>query len=589
MTEIKVEKVDKFKYKIFFNYTDKDFHTAVKALPSREYSGQDKSWILSVNSLCQLIYQYETNKEYKFILENVDREVFKATYLKEKEKVKEKEAKIRGIAEKNEAINKFKAELPEIIKTFDHREYLSEGITPYPHQICSALFLNQIESGILAADLGTGKTLATLLACEANEKVKKVLCIVPATLKLNWRNEVHAFTHSKAFVVGYKKNECTFDEAKYIIINYDYFNRSTFDFNTKIVDTGLYKCDTIIMDEAHKMSNKKSNTSYNIKTAFKAIVKRYFLLTATPMKNKLQDVFPLLKMVDPIEFSNESKFLGGVCGMTWSQWGGWEFSENTNLDSVYEKVSNKMYRVKKEDVLKDLPEMVKNKVMLEMSPKEEKEYKEIANGFKKVDWSNKGIITKTDDFESDTPLVILGRLRQYTASLKIKYLVDTIKELNGRGEKVVVFDVFKKSLYEMNDMLPNTKLYTGDQSIEERQDLVDEFQNENSDLMNLLVGAQVGNAGITLTAASNLFLITQDYVPSTNEQLYARLHRIGQKFSVNIYILLIEGTVDEIVYGAVNNKQELIDKVIDNEEFIDSANKSALSDILRELKSVYDN
>jgi SNF2 family DNA or RNA helicase len=246
-----------------------------------------------------------------------------------------------------------------------------------------------------------------------------------------------------------------------------------------------------------------------------------------------------------------------------------------------------MYRVKKEDVLKDLPEMIVNMVNVEMSLSEEKEYRNIENGFNNVDWNSNNMIG-LNDTNSDNPLVILGRLRKYTSNLKSKLVADFVKTLNDQGEKVVIFDVFKDPLIQLaNEMNSNSAYFGGSVSSENRQELVDLFQDPNSWLMNLFMTAQTGSVGITLTAASHMILISQSYVPGDNEQMYARIHRIGAKNNCNIYIFAIEDTVDEKVYHLVNSKLKIISKVIDNVEFTDNVKLSIIDDLIKEYKSKY--
>jgi SNF2 family DNA or RNA helicase len=122
--------------------------------------------------------------------------------------------------------------------------------------------------------------------------------------------------------------------------------------------------------------------------------------------------------------------------------------------------------------------------------------------------------------------------------------------------------------------------------VETRQEYIDEFQKDNSDVMNLLLTVQTGNAGLTLTRASNIFMITQNYVPSINEQCYARAHRIGQESHVMVYNLIIRDSIDEDVNRILKEKKKIIDKVIDNKEYIDDNVKI---DVIKELIKTFKN
>jgi len=567
----------------------------VKILPSdqRSYNKPSSKWTLNAKGLWNLIILYKgrTDINFKF-QDDKQKEQFKNIVNKHKVAAEKKRVAEKEMINFDTFILDVKKNLEELTKDINVSTYLKEGVTPYPFQLQGAYFASKLNNGIMAMDLGTGKTITSLLATVMNPECKKVLCIVPASLKLNWQDEVHKFTNEQAYVikmvkgklVPYKRNEgIDIKTAKYIILNYDYFNAARFDFNVKIRDIGLTECDTIIFDEAHKLGYKTSNTSKNIKTAFKDIIKRRLLLTGTPVKNKLAQLFPILKMVKPLEFKNEADFYIEYCGMFYGEFGWQPTGKPPKLEELNTRLDTIMYRVRKEDVLKDLPDMIRIKINIEMSDAERKTYNGIKNGLLKYVAEDDDVIETTED-DATEAIVIIGRLRQYTASLKVKQVYDLIKELNNDGEKVVVFDNYKKPLKQLKEKLGiKSELYTGEQNIDQRQALVNKFQDINSDLQNLLISLAAGNAGITLTAAKNLILITQSYVPSENEQAFARIHRIGQKESVNMFICVVDDSIDSIIYSLIGKKQQMISKVIDNIDYEDTAEDSVLADLLREF------
>jgi SNF2 family DNA or RNA helicase len=244
-----------------------------------------------------------------------------------------------------------------------------------------------------------------------------------------------------------------------------------------------------------------------------------------------------------------------------------------------------MFRVKKTDVLKDLPSLLVNEVYIDMSDEQMSEYADIENGIKTLDLSKLEVSDNLNDKMHF--LTVLQKLRQYTSSLKTDYLNDIIKSYNEEGQKLIIFDEFKATLKKVHEYSPdNSRLFTGDVDVETRQEYIDEFQKDNSDVMNLLLTVQTGNAGLTLTRASNVFMITQNYVPSINEQCYARAHRIGQESHVMVYNLIIRDSIDEDVNRILKEKKKIIDKVIDNKDYIDDNVKI---DVIKELIKTFKN
>jgi SNF2 family DNA or RNA helicase len=593
MLNIKVSRRPRTKkYTLTFPY-NKDLIDKIKLLPFETRKWNGMSWEIDSINLMEIIKGYKGSTDIFFDFgNNENKNEFIKIYNNSLLDLIKKQERLEFIKKKQESAKELKKYLKDNYHIVDYSQYLKEGIKPYPHQIIGAKFATELGSCIISADMGTGKTILSLLASEMmGNEWAKVFVIVPNSLKLNWRNEIEKFTNSKWYVLDntFKKNIYDIKDVKYIITNYEYFRASNFNIKSKLIDKGIDPkiVNSIIFDEAHKIKNTKSNTTKNILKTFKKSVNNYMLLSGTIMPNKLEELYVALNLILPEEFTSKNKFYQDYCGLKYDMSYGWQTIEKPNLDKVFDKLDGIMYRVKKEDVLKDLPEMIVNMVNVEMSSSEEKEYRNIENGFNNVDWNSNNMIG-LNDTNSDNPLVILGRLRKYTSNLKSKLVADFVKTLNDQGEKVVIFDVFKDPLIQLaNEMNSNSAYFGGSVSSENRQELVDLFQDPNSWLMNLFMTAQTGSVGITLTAASHMILISQSYVPGDNEQMYARIHRIGAKNNCNIYIFAIEDTVDEKVYHLVNSKLKIISKVIDNVEFTDNVKLSIIDDLIKEYKSKY--
>jgi SNF2 family DNA or RNA helicase len=59
-----------------------------------------------------------------------------------------------------------------------------------------------------------------------------------------------------------------------------------------------------------------------------------------------------------------------------------------------------------------------------------------------------------------------------------------------------------------------------------------------------LLSLRAGAAGLTLTAASRVFLLEPGLDPAIEQQAVARVHRIGQEREVVITRLLVQGSVE---------------------------------------------
>ncbi len=558
---------------------------------TRKYDGGKKRWVLDCVTLIELITQYKGSRNIFFKFENEKaRDKFIDFHTKYSIKEQEDIARLNGLKSIREEAKRLKNELlKQDVVELEYSMLLNEGIKPYEYQKVGAIFANKLGKCLFAAEQGTGKTLMGILATEMYGKdIKKVLVICPNSLKFNWAMEVIKFCGQPYYLLNEKKkdtNKYTIDQAKYFIVNYDYFNNNVFSQQQKILKFGLDKIDMLICDESHKLKNTGSNTVRNILKCFRNKCRYVLLLTGTPMPNKAEELYVQLNFLNPDDFSSKNKFYTEYCGLRFDvNTLSWDINNNPDFDRIHEKLDDVMFRVRKKDVLKDLPDLVVNKIFLDMTPEQEKEYYKLENEFRSVDWNTMGEMV----FDQAPTLIIMNKLRQYTSSIKLDTVRELIANFNDEGNKVLVFDCFKKPLYALNDLVGSSNVYSGDIDAQARQELVTLFQKpESKELMNLLITMQSGNFGITLTEASNILVLNQSLVPSENDQCYARAHRIGQKNCVMVYIIIFKNTIDEHIDSIVGKKQLGISKVVDGEEFKDQSNKSTVGELLSLFKQKY--
>ncbi len=595
---INIHRVKKKLYELEFPYNS-DFITKIKEVCSeRKWKPETKRWELKILMLHQLIVSYKGKSDIIFFNFNSDKD--KSEFIKdvesESKKHTKKETELKDSLEKQSKVKDLLVEWREDVEKngFNHLEYFKAGShTPFPYQVVGAKFIQYNKNILLGMEAGVGKTLVAILGCLMKKELNKILCIVPNSLKLNWKNEINNLTDEKWHVIGYKENQYSINESKFVIVNYDYFRSSGFNIKSKVNDIGLKNIDCIIFDESHKIKNTKTNTYKNLTKSFKKVVKTYILLSGTPIESKITELYTQLNLILPNEFSNKNRFYEDYCGMKYSMNEGWVQFEKPDLEKIYNKLTGIMYRVKKSDVQKDLPPVMKSKIYLEMTDSERKEYELIESGLANVNWdiknNNSSSINESSEL-SDSPLAILTRLRQFTSALKIKYCIESelIEEINNQGEKTVVFDVYidgLKKLYEKYKS--NSGLYIGETKTEERQKLVDTYQDVDSYLKNLFMSVATGNVGITLTAGNNMLLLTIPWLPSEIEQCIARMDRIGQKSTVKVFIPIIKNTIDDDVYYLVLNKTKVISKAIDNIDYQDTSDSSVLGELLSKYKNKY--
>lgn len=185
-----------------------------------------------------------------------------------------------------------------------------------PHQVDAALFAlkSPLSSGALLADeVGLGKTIEAglVLAQFWAERKRKILLVVPASLRMQWRQELsdkffidstlmESGPFNKAKRAG-KVNPFDIDDAV-VICSYNFAARKDSEIRT-------VPWDLVIMDEAHRLRNvyKPSNVTGNkLKDAL--VGRKKLLLTATPLQNNLMELYGLASIIDDHVFGDPKTF-----------------------------------------------------------------------------------------------------------------------------------------------------------------------------------------------------------------------------------------------------------------------------------------
>jgi SNF2 family DNA or RNA helicase len=566
----------------------------IKELPEdqRKWDAFNKLWILSTMGLFSLIKKYKGSNKIHFDFES---EESRKVFIQQIKKIEIAEAEKRKfIAElnvKKEQWVQYKKELEETYEKYSEQCHalLKEGVKLYPHQIVAAMFMNVTRNTLISHEMGLGKTLASILYVEMNG-FEKVVVITPNSLKFNYANEVEKFTDSTYHIVNWKKNKCGVEDAKYVIVNYDFFNpaKSKSEKNDRFLNKWnklkIDKIDCVICDESQKLKNTNTNTFKNFKRTFKKSIFRgekisKIFLSGTPAPNRAYELYTVLNQISPLDFPNKKYFYEYYCGLTYDMNNGWGYTHGTmeaKFEELYHKIAPFTHRKRKFEALKDLPDKTYQRTILEMDDHEYQVYDDIENS----------VANEFVEHPTGNPLTIMLRLRQYTAHLKIKPIVDLVENILETGEKVVIVDYFKESLIELKKLLGDVaELHTGDQTVEERAEIVNRFQDSNSEVKVFLGSIQTCNYGLTLTAASILFIITLPYSVGEYDQVSDRLHRIGQKSAVNIYPLIFPDTVDDYVYSSIEGKRKEIVKVIDNEDYTSDVSESVLTEVMEKIKN----
>jgi len=314
--------------------------------------------------------------------------------------------------------------------------------------------------------------------------------------------------------------------------------------------------DTIIFDEAHYL---KSNKSQRNKAARKYIkgVPHLLMLTGTPFKKKRIELYQLLNMIDPINWSNVKDFGERYAGGKIER-GHWIIPPNkeTNTEELQARLAPIMLRRTKKQVANDLPDLTRVSIPMYIDNKGEYEQalrsaKERAEG----------------GYTSALALTLLNSLRQVIGKGKVKAAIELAEDILETGNQVVLFAHHKEVVAQLNAAMHDhfVGVIDGSTKNKDRQMISQAFLDWQ---LRVLVVSSAAKEGLDLYSGSHIIFVERLWTPADEEQIEARLHRQGQKNPVTAHYFVARGTVDEHLDRVVETKRKEFSNLIDTDEVI---------------------
>jgi len=439
------------------------------------------------------------------------------------------------------------------------------GWSAFNHQKDGIKFLIKNKKCILADDMGLGKTYQSIVAALESGS-ERVLIICPSSLKINWMREVQNFCDDVSIIQGTHWNP-----TRFTIMNYDILKNfhtieernkeyEDWELRREIAD---FNPDLLILDEAHYIKNHKSKRGAILKDLSKNFnCDRVWLLTGTPIANRPMDYYNLLSIIDSPVANNWVHYAKTYCeGMRFKKGGKyvWVTKGASNLGELSTKTKRTILRRKKEDVL-DLPEKLITPVYLELQN---------VDGYKSV-WENYMTKRKLEGKKGNPAkdIVEMTLLRSFIAMETVPYSIEKTEEALELNKKVIIFCNFNDEMdYFLRHFGNKAVSVRGGMTDKQKQMSVDRFQEDDSCMV--FVGQiKAAGVGLTLTKAEIVIMNSLDWVPGNHEQAEDRAYRIGQKETVNIYYMLIDDTIDTLVWYILNEKKKVIGTIMGEDDII---------------------
>lgn len=434
-----------------------------------------------------------------------------------------------------------------------------------PYQVRGVDWLVDPSHYVLADEMGLGKTPQAIRAADALN-ARRLLVICPATLRRQWRNELHKFqtVERDIAVIETGKQRSRLD-ADVVVISYDLAS-------SKAMSEALRKSqwDVLICDEAHFLKNRKAKRTKAIlgpqTTGTHGIVeaaKRVFFLTGTPAKSSVLDTYPFMKIAGMWEGSYEAfqrRYTRGYYGDY-----GYVVTQQQNVSDFRRRWNKIALRRTTRQVLNDLPPLriVDIAVEAQEAPMPDSDLLRRLPQIDQLYKDGLGDCLERGDFGRSEHMSSIRRDVGLMKVLSVCQLIDEQLQTNPH-DKVVVFGIHALVLKFIRAYLSkyHAKLIFGGTAPERAQMIVDAFQTDPK--VRVMV-AQIHKAGVglNLTAASTVWLVEPSWTPADNAQAIKRAHRRGQGRPVMARFVSLAGTIDEAVNKVLLRKTELVAEAVD--------------------------
>jgi SNF2 family DNA or RNA helicase len=433
------------------------------------------------------------------------------------------------------------------------------------------VLLSKINAGAcLADDMGLGKTIQTIAyLCWSNSETAKTkhLIVCPSSLLFNWQKELKAFApHLQVCIANNEiKTDSLHIQADVYIVSFGFLRSKTEIFANHIWDT-------IVLDESHNIKNVNAQAT----KATKLLSSKFRIaLSGTPVMNNTFDLYSQLNFLLPDLLGGQEHFRKQYAN---------PIDRDKDEDKAVELrniVAPYILRRTKTQIASDLPDKTVQTMWCEMGEEQRIFYNELQSTIKDnvlLDIKNNGIknaqlqilagITKLRQ-ACILPELVKDFSGEHIASVKFEALLNQIEEKISEN-KVLIFSQFVGSLNKFSEILSAKGIayfkFDGSTKPNERQALVDEFQNVSNETRIFLISLKAGNTGLTLTAADYVFLLDPWWNTAIQDQAIDRAHRIGQTKNVFAYKMICKDTIEEKILNIQIKKQKISEDLISTDD-----------------------
>jgi superfamily II DNA or RNA helicase len=469
----------------------------------------------------------------------------------------------------------------------------------YGYQEDGVLHLTFGRRALLADDMGLGKTVQAIAAAALLKQlrdIQRVLIVCPASLKHQWAREIRRFTSLSVQVIEgnrVQRRQLYRDLQFFNVINYELVRYDEEEITRR-------EFDLVILDEAQRIKNWRTKTADTVKRLRSSYA---FVLTGTPLENRLDELYSVLQFIDPTILGPLWRFNQRYYEVERRRSGSYKVLGYKNLDELRHRIAPYVLRRVRDEVLLDLPQRIDSNFFVEMTDPQWKAYGEYEHKVAKLMAQARRRPLTPEEHQVLLGCLVKMRLicnalalhdpeirpqdREKTAP-KLRELREILdEEVASNGHKAILFSQWTRMLELTEPALEKLKLgwvkLTGDVPTRKRGALIEQFFEDPQ--CKVFLSTDAGGVGLNLQAASMVVNLDLPWNPAVLDQRIARAHRHGQRHAVNVVNLIAKGTIEERMLDTLAAKRAVFEAALNEDSTVtDLSFKDAGSGVLQRLE-----
>ncbi len=493
-------------------------------------------------------------------------------------------------------------------------------LVPYNFQMQTALqVINDMNgNAILADEVGLGKTIeAGIIMKEMllREEINSILIISPKSLLTQWKTEMSEKFGEVFSIANNPREHVDFKTDNRIICSHNLLAR-------KYSELANRTWDLIVVDEAHAFRNTHSKGRGYLSNLRK---NHFLLLTATPLCNKLTDLYSIVDLIQPGLLDSERSFVDRFAEDAKSR-----VVRSEEVFQLRQTLRDVMCRTRREQTGIPFTKRCVDSRTLEANA-DEREFIDQATEYLR-DMSNNHYKTietlmaenpnrRISASQSNAILVFQAITLQQSFSSSPFAAIESLKKRQQRfpmeaevannliamaekvkgakldllrnvlheipNEQALIFCLRKITAHKIKEILEaefgKAAVYLGDMNQAERDQVIADFKSGE---IKYLVATDAAAEGLNLQNCCIMFNYDLHWNPMKIEQRIGRIHRFKQDRDVTIFNLSVKDTIDDYVLHILYQKIELFTMTIGKMETVLAELKEGSQDIQKTIVEI---